>query len=447
MKLSFIKFKHLVLESIFSENKSHLIRKLVLPDIEDENKKEAARKEIDDFFKSHSNFEKMLDWNKNNLSKITYSDFEKIKRMADNTKGAQKREIKGDIKAIFKNVLDRKFEIVGENDEWLFVAPLTYEAAIYCDSSENQGAGAKWCIGKKDDDSFWDEYVAGDGSVFIMAFNKNYKSLDEDDIQDKLKFMIEYTKDNQINVWNQSDKKSKDINRFNINENELVQMFSKVRELYAREKENEKASQQDKLKQKIDALQTVNKIPDRYFSFLPIKIKDEFEKIEIPNNIERIGEKAFYGCYRLKSVKIPESVVEIQKEAFAYCKFPAIRLPKKLDKIEYGVFTGCHELETITIPNGVTFIGEIAFYDCKKLKNIILPNGLTTIGGGAFQECESLESITIPESVTFIGEYAFYYCKKLKEIIFNGKTLKEIKSMKHYGTWETNISKFIKPGK
>ncbi|MCR5849454.1 MAG: leucine-rich repeat domain-containing protein [Bacteroidaceae bacterium] len=94
---------------------------------------------------------------------------------------------------------------------------------------------------------------------------------------------------------------------------------------------------------------------------------------------------AFFNCYNLTSVSIPNSVTHIGD----------------------GAFQGCNHLTTIKIGNGVKSIGDYAFYDCSSLTSIILPNGVTSIGDYAFGYCTSLTSITIPESVTSIGQDAF----------------------------------------
>ena len=79
-------------------------------------------------------------------------------------------------------------------------------------------------------------------------------------------------------------------------------------------------------------------------------------------------------------------------------------------RIGDGAFYDCYSLSSITIPNGVTSIGNNAFYDCYSLSSITIPNGVTSIGFSAFAYCSSLSSITIPDGVTSIGSNAFQHC-------------------------------------
>ena len=71
------------------EDKTSLIKKLVLPDIEDENEKEEFKQTLIDFFKKHSNYENKIDWNK--LKTLTRKDFEPLLDLEDNTKSAYRR--------------------------------------------------------------------------------------------------------------------------------------------------------------------------------------------------------------------------------------------------------------------------------------------------------------------------------------------------------------------
>ncbi len=118
--------------------------------------------------------------------------------------------------------------------------------------------------------------------------------------------------------------------------------------------------------------------------------------ITIPNSITTIGESAFSDCSRLTNITIPNSVITIGKYAFSYCsRFTAITIPNSVNTIGESAFSGCYSLTNITIPNSVTTIGENAFSNCSRFTAIIIPSSVTTIGEGAFSGCSSVELITI----------------------------------------------------
>ncbi len=84
------------------------------------------------------------------------------------------------------------------------------------------------------------------------------------------------------------------------------------------------------------------------------------------------------------------------------------------DNVTYSVtsigrnaFYWCYGLPSVTIPNSVTSLGNSAFQRCSGLTSVTIPNSVTSIGESAFYGCSGLTSITIPNSVTSIGSYAF----------------------------------------
>lgn len=62
----------------------------------------------------------------------------------------------------------------------------------------------------------------------------------------------------------------------------------------------------------------------------------------------------------------------------------------------------------------ITTIGEKAFLNNEKLKDIVLNDDLKEIGPNAFDGCQGLTKILIPKSVSTIGDYAFKDCPSLK---------------------------------
>ena len=67
----------------------------------------------------------------------------------------------------------------------------------------------------------------------------------------------------------------------------------------------------------------------------------------------------------------------------------------------------------------VVGIGENAFADCTKLREIKIPEMVETIGTRAFYGCTGLTEITIPSSVTSIGNQIFYKADNLNTVYYN----------------------------
>ena len=140
-----------------------------------------------------------------------------------------------------------------------------------------------------------------------------------------------------------------------------------------------------------------------------------------------IGEKAFYSLASVVEVTIPDTVVKIDKYAFARCtELTAINLPEGLLEISDMAFAECDKLETVNLGKSLVTIGEMAFANCTALKNIALPATLKTIDEGAFWSCTALTSLEFPASLENIGTLAYYNCTGIAEdnsIKFNsGKT-------------------------
>ena len=140
--------------------------------------------------------------------------------------------------------------------------------------------------------------------------------------------------------------------------------------------------------------------------------------------ITDINNEAFYGCYSLTSITIPDGIKSIGNSAFQECySLISIIIPNGVTSINGSTFRSCCSLTSITIPNGVTFIGGNGFKYCSSLTSITIPKSVTNISGNAFESCQSITSITIPERVASISSYVFSYCYSLTSIIIpNGVT-------------------------
>ena len=157
----------------------------------------------------------------------------------------------------------------------------------------------------------------------------------------------------------------------------------------------------------------------------------ELKSVNIPNSVIDIGYFAFGGCISLTSIDVDpsnkfyqsENGVLFNKGKAELLQYPSAKtqtsyiIPDSVISIGNHAFKNCSNLTTITIPDGVTSIGDDAFSYCSSLTTITIPNSVTSIGGGAFYGCSSLTSIALPNSIISIGNYAF---DALKDVYYSG---------------------------
>lgn len=146
----------------------------------------------------------------------------------------------------------------------------------------------------------------------------------------------------------------------------------------------------------------------------------DLKEIIIPNSIQHIGEFGLMYTNSLKNVKLPDSIDSIGDSAFSYSGIEEITIPAKVSRLNLEVFSNCTYLKTVNFHKNITSIGEGAFRRCLRLGNIKLPEELEYIGSCAFMHCIKLEEIYIPKSVTLIESSAFYCCESLKTAIIDG---------------------------
>jgi len=129
---------------------------------------------------------------------------------------------------------------------------------------------------------------------------------------------------------------------------------------------------------------------DSYMGFDDIKTVIIPEKID-GYTVTEIGDSVFKNCKNIIEIILPDTIVNIGREAFA----------------DSGLIK-------INLMEGIKNIGERAFHGTPII-DIHIPASLVGISSGVFGAC-NLEKIYFREGITFIGERAFWYCKKLSKI-------------------------------
>ena len=156
------------------------------------------------------------------------------------------------------------------------------------------------------------------------------------------------------------------------------------------------------------------------------------KSITLPNSLTTIGKWAFFGCNSLKEIIIPNSVKNLGVQSFRRCTgIVSITIPNNVTSIAPFVFEECTSLTTAKLPDNVSTVEDGLFYGCSKLTSITIPPTVTKIGNQAFYGCEKLTTVTIPNNVTDIGKYAFYGCGIINLTIPNSTT--SIGEFSYYG--------------
>lgn len=117
-------------------------------------------------------------------------------------------------------------------------------------------------------------------------------------------------------------------------------------------------------------------------------MRNKITSLVINNGVTQIGSDAFYNCYNLVNISLPNSLLTIMDDAFAQCT----------------------SLVDISLPNSITRIDSGAFADCTSLANINIPDGVVTLNGGTFKNC-NLQYVYIPRNVATIHAGTFTVSK------------------------------------
>ena len=174
---------------------------------------------------------------------------------------------------------------------------------------------------------------------------------------------------------------------------------------------------------------TYRECPVKYIKHNAFQNCTTIRSITIPDSIIEIGFYAFEGCTSLETITLPfigKAPDATTNTAFSYI-FNTV--PESLntviltgsESIADSAFSGCTGITSIVIAESVTRIGYNAFKGCTGLVNVTFEgeSQLTTIGQGAFEGCTSLISIDIPSGVTNLGNKAFQGCSSLTNITFD----------------------------
>ena len=165
-----------------------------------------------------------------------------------------------------------------------------------------------------------------------------------------------------------------------------------------------------------------------------------FETIDLPNSIEQIQEEAFAYCTNLKTISIPYLVDKIYPSTFLDCRsLESVHYLNALGQPAFGnntiteigdhAFDSCVSLRDFNCPRKVTYFGESSFKNCRELVNFYFPSTIwdgdditnyVTVRSYAFADCSSLVFVYFETNMGEVDDYAFVDCHSNLKIRYNG---------------------------
>lgn len=113
----------------------------------------------------------------------------------------------------------------------------------------------------------------------------------------------------------------------------------------------------------------------------------DIQKVVVEEGVTTVGPFAFYNCYLLKEVTLPDTVRVIERHAF----------------------DSCRNLVSVELPESLTEVGVVAFYECQALEELVFPASVKTLAKDAFMGCYGLTSVTFLGALPAIDATAFRY--------------------------------------
>ena len=160
---------------------------------------------------------------------------------------------------------------------------------------------------------------------------------------------------------------------------------------------------------------------------------------------------AFKGCRSL-SITLPETLTDIDYEAFLYADIESITIPYSIENIGEGAFYACPNLTTVIFQNdnasssaagavtcaceqttpgstpvycSLTTIPSFCFFKCTALTTITLPASIQEVSYEAFNGCINLSSDIYFQSIRYIRSRAFQSCYSLRKMYVSRSLFKK----------------------
>ena len=150
------------------------------------------------------------------------------------------------------------------------------------------------------------------------------------------------------------------------------------------------------------------------------------KSVTFHEDIEEIGERAFFSCTNLAEIDIPGVPVKIRKEAFkntGYYK-DTNNWEEEMLYIDGHLIESESDSKEITLKNGTVTVADYAFYAAPATVEVLyLPDSLVRIGDYSFLGVCGLKEIFFGRYLQYIGAHAFEGTYELDELNLNDRLI------------------------
>ena len=131
-----------------------------------------------------------------------------------------------------------------------------------------------------------------------------------------------------------------------------------------------------------------------------------------------VPEKGFNALTLLSYLTLPEGLTTIGSYAFQNTQIVRFHLPSSVTTLGARAFYEEKKLtEVLCSPNAqLATIGTYAFYNCTRLKHFIMPNTVTTVGTYTFAGCSAMDTIILSDILTTLPDNMCRGCKSFAYI-------------------------------
>ena len=154
------------------------------------------------------------------------------------------------------------------------------------------------------------------------------------------------------------------------------------------------------------------------------------KQIYLNENLLAIGNKAFYGCSELESLKCNTNLIQIGQRAFEKTGITQIYLNKNLLNVKSCAFKGLNikEIEidnqnaNLKLENNILYTSdykELLLSFNYKNQELTINQQTEVIQPYAFENNNNLKTVNFGSLIKTIGEYSFYNCKNITDLKFS----------------------------